>query len=86
MTYDEQRDVILKAARELAARLIVEHPDITSMVVTGHLTIGETALNFEEELRDLIEAPVPGYDVSQAAHAVKSKRMHAQVARIAAGL
>lgn len=85
MTYDEQRNVILRAVRELAARLIVEHPDITSMVVTGHLTIGETALNFEEELRELIEAPVPGYDTGQAAHVVKTRRLHAQVAQIAAG-
>jgi hypothetical protein len=86
MTTNEKRRQVLEGAEKLADSLLEQNPDITGMVRATHLTIGEIALVFEERLRKMIPVPleVGSYHAGQAAHRVRSDRIHAQVAEIQA--
>jgi hypothetical protein len=87
LTAEEKRRQVLETVGEVAAGLVKADPDITRMVHETHLTIGEMALVFEERLRKEIPQLLEdsGYHAGQAAHQVRSERIHAQVAEMAAG-
>lgn len=86
LTVDEKREQVLENIRELAEGLVREDPDIIKMVSQTHIRIGELALVFEETLRKIIPLPLEdGYEAGQAAHKVRSEKMHAHVAEMAAG-